>query len=194
MKNRPDESRIVSLGPLAPTVPEAGPLASTVPSPAAAVRIDRIVLEAAALDSGERTYFLEQLVTEDPRLLAEARRLLDAAAEVSDSFLAVPAADHLAAEHRTSADRTPAEPPPIAPEERYQVGEQLGAGGMAEVFRAHDRQLDRPVALKCLTLSDPDILARCLREARNQARVRHNHVLDVYETGELNGKPFIAMR
>ena len=78
--------------------------------------------------------------------------------------------------------------------ERYALGDCLGEGGMARVFRAFDRKLSRSLALKFMTRDEPALVHRFLREARLQAQVRHDHVLDVYDTGELGGRPYIAMR
>lgn len=156
------------------------------------LRLDEIVLAAASLDTSERTAYLQQLTQDHPSLVEQARRLLAAASEVSESFLAEPAGQWLdSAPLSLPEDATET---PVPAEERYVLGELLGRGGMAEVYRAHDHQLDRPVALKLLAPGDPVNLSRCLREARGQARVRHDHVLDVYDTGELNGRPFIALR
>lgn len=74
---------------------------------------------------------------------------------------------------------------------RYAVGSLLGRGGMASVYRAFDRLLEREVALKVLNRAHAEPY---LREARSQARVRHDNVLEVYEAGELDGRPYIAMR
>ena len=80
------------------------------------------------------------------------------------------------------------------PAERYELGPVLGSGGMGRVVEAFDRQLDRKVALKFLTYPDPNVLEMFQSEARSQARVRHDHVLEVYDIGELKGRPFISMR
>jgi serine/threonine-protein kinase len=78
--------------------------------------------------------------------------------------------------------------------ERFEIGEMLGQGGMAMVFKAYDHSLKRSVALKFLKSDDPDRIARFLREAQAQARVVHENVCKIYEVGELDGKPFIAMQ
>jgi serine/threonine-protein kinase len=72
----------------------------------------------------------------------------------------------------------------------------IGYGGMAGVYLAHDRELDRPVALKLLAehLADDDAFrARFVREARIAARLSHPNVVQVYDTGEEEGRPFIVM-
>jgi protein kinase-like protein len=82
----------------------------------------------------------------------------------------------------------------VAPEQRYEVGEVLGTGGMGEVHRAFDRSLGRAVALKFLLNDDAGRLARFRQEAAAQARVEHPNICRVYEVGELEGRPFIAMQ
>jgi serine/threonine-protein kinase len=79
-------------------------------------------------------------------------------------------------------------------EERFQIGAPLGEGGMGKVYRCYDAALRRQVALKLLKSDDPDRLARFLREAQAQARVDHENVCKIYEVGELEGKPYIAMQ
>jgi serine/threonine-protein kinase len=78
--------------------------------------------------------------------------------------------------------------------QRYERGELLGEGGMGQVYRAYDTALKRPVALKFLRSDDPERIARFLREAQAQARVDHGNVCKVYEAGELDGRPYIAMQ
>ena len=73
---------------------------------------------------------------------------------------------------------------------RYEVVGLLGAGGMGEVYRATDPQLDRDVAIKVLpqeTVADPQALARFHREARIVAALSHPNLLCVYDFGEHDG-------
>src|ERR671932_2860241 len=78
----------------------------------------------------------------------------------------------------------------------YRVIAPLGAGGMGAVYRAHDEKLGRVVALKVLppeAVAQPDRRRRFLQEARAASALNHPHILTVYEVGEEDGKPFIAM-
>ncbi len=77
---------------------------------------------------------------------------------------------------------------------RFRIERFLGAGGMGKVFRAFDRKLERPVALKLLTLSDAAAAKRFLAEARAQARVDHPNVCQVFDAGEVRGRRFIVMQ
>ncbi len=155
------------------------------PGPLDLTRIGEIVLAAAALDAGEREEYLRQVTVTQPVLLAEVRRRLALAASLPESFLAVPAAELLEVTERLDSEDGA---------ERYAIEDQVGQGGMATVYKAFDRQLQRPVALKLLDRTAPDARRRFLGEAQAQARVRHDNVLEVYETGDLDGQPFIAMR
>jgi serine/threonine protein kinase len=80
---------------------------------------------------------------------------------------------------------------------RYRIVERLGAGGMGVVYRAHDPQLEREVALKLLRAKpggEQQLMAsRMLREAKSAARIRHSNVVTVYDAGEVSGRAFIAM-
>jgi eukaryotic-like serine/threonine-protein kinase len=81
-------------------------------------------------------------------------------------------------------------------EGRYRVEEVLGRGGMASVYLARDAELERPVAVKVLAehLADqPDFRDRFLREARLAAQLSHPNVVQVFDVGEEDGKPFIVM-
>jgi len=83
---------------------------------------------------------------------------------------------------------------PSSLDERYDNIEFLGEGGMGTVYRGRDRRLGRMVAIKLLKGVDSTLGERFLQEARSQARIQHDHVCRVYEAGEINGEPFIAMQ
>src|SRR5512140_2290278 len=67
---------------------------------------------------------------------------------------------------------------------------------MGVVYRAVDDQLHRPVAIKFLppaSVIDPDRLARFKNEARALAALNHPHIVTIYEVGDADAEPFIAM-
>jgi hypothetical protein len=77
----------------------------------------------------------------------------------------------------------------------YRIVEKIGAGGMGEVYRAHDERLDRDVAVKVLPgelAVDPERLTRFEREARAAAGLDHPNILAVHELGVHEGRPFIV--
>jgi Tol biopolymer transport system component len=80
--------------------------------------------------------------------------------------------------------------------DRYKVTAELGRGGMATVFHAHDPRFDREVAIKVLPrefLHDSTFRARFEREAKAIAKIQHPHILPVYDFGEHDGQPYIVM-
>jgi serine/threonine protein kinase len=80
--------------------------------------------------------------------------------------------------------------------DRYAVGELLGRGGMAEVYLATDRVLDRPVALKILggwLANDATFVERFRREALAAARVSHPNLVAVFDAGSEDGVHYIVM-
>jgi serine/threonine-protein kinase len=79
---------------------------------------------------------------------------------------------------------------------RYRLEAPIGAGGMAEVFRALDTTLDRPVAVKILApqyAKDPSFVDRFRREAQAAARLNHPNVVSVYDSGSDDGTHYIVM-
>jgi eukaryotic-like serine/threonine-protein kinase len=79
---------------------------------------------------------------------------------------------------------------------RYRVERPLGHGAMSTVDLAHDVELDREIALKRLAENlarDDDLRARFQREARLAARLTHPNVVQIFDVGEDDGRPFIAM-
>jgi len=76
----------------------------------------------------------------------------------------------------------------------FVLGRLLGEGGMGMVYQAFDPQLGHVVALKLMRRQDPALLARFQREARAQAKVEHPNICKVFEVGQIDSLPFIAMQ
>ncbi|MFN8110163.1 MAG: Stk1 family PASTA domain-containing Ser/Thr kinase [Thermoleophilia bacterium] len=79
---------------------------------------------------------------------------------------------------------------------RYEILEQLGTGGMARVYRAHDPILGRDVAVKVLAeryASDPAFVERFRREASSAAGLNHPNIVQVFDRGEASGTYYIVM-
>ncbi len=78
----------------------------------------------------------------------------------------------------------------------YKIKEQIGAGGMGEVYRAEDIRLSRNVAIKALPdafAQDAERLARFEREARLLAALNHPNIASIYGLEQADGKPFLVM-
>ncbi|PRP96738.1 serine/threonine-protein kinase [Enhygromyxa salina] len=79
---------------------------------------------------------------------------------------------------------------------RYEIDSRLGSGGMGVVYRAHDPDLERAVAVKLLhadSSTDDKARARMLREARALAKLAHPNVITVFDVGTDDGQVFVAM-
>ena len=77
----------------------------------------------------------------------------------------------------------------------YTIVAPLGAGGMGEVFRAHDARLGRDVAIKILSphrASEPDALARMVRESRMVAALEHPAIVTIHDVGEDGGQFYLV--
>jgi len=77
----------------------------------------------------------------------------------------------------------------------YRILEEIGSGGMGEVYRARDDRLGRDVALKVLKPSlaqDQDRLRRFEQEARSAAALSHPNIVAIYDIGMHNGAPYIV--
>ncbi len=79
---------------------------------------------------------------------------------------------------------------------KYEIREEIGHGGMATVYRAHDTRLDRPVALKIMhphLQAAHEARVRFAREARSVAKLKHPNILDIYDySGEESEESYIA--
>jgi serine/threonine protein kinase/tetratricopeptide (TPR) repeat protein len=79
---------------------------------------------------------------------------------------------------------------------RYEILQLLGEGGMGAVYKARDRELDRPVALKLIRpelASNPSILARFKQELLLSRQVTHKNVIRIFDLGDADGVKFITM-
>ncbi len=79
---------------------------------------------------------------------------------------------------------------------KYQVIKHIATGGMGAVYKAIDIDLRREVALKILPPElavNPTALARFRREARSAAKLRHEHIVTIYECGEAAGTHYLAL-
>jgi serine/threonine protein kinase len=77
----------------------------------------------------------------------------------------------------------------------YEIQSLIGAGGMGEVYRAHDARLDRTVAIKVLPISysaDRDRLQRFAQEARSAAALNHPNILSIFDIGDTRGAPYVV--
>ncbi len=101
----------------------------------------------------------------------------------------------ISATSATVADTRPT-PAKGALPERYQLGKQLGAGGMGEVLLASDRQIERDVAIKRMRMEPtPGAVARFIREAKIQGRLDHPAIVPVHELAtDAEGRPFFVMK
>ncbi len=139
---------------------------------------ERVFQEALDLPAAERAGFLDRACAGDVGLRREVEGLLRSAEALPQGFLA-------------GGGRSPE---CVGP---YVLERRLGRGGQGSVFLAFDARLQRRVALKLLGSGLPptdEMLRRFRREAEAAARLQHPGICPVFESGELDGRPYIAMR
>src|SRR5688572_502483 len=144
-------------------------------------QIERLYHEAQARPPGTRAAFLGEACAGDAALRREVEVLLESPA-TAEGFLAAPAFPLANLTGRRVGV--------------YQVGEQIGAGGMGEVYRARDTRLGRDVAIKVLPgglIADRDRLARFEREARMLAALNHPNIATIHGVEEADGMRALVM-
>jgi serine/threonine protein kinase/TolB-like protein/Tfp pilus assembly protein PilF len=156
-------------------------------------RIEQLVQAALECEPAARAALLERECASDQELRAEVESLL-ASAQPAEKFL----------ESNILKDATGLFKEIDAPGSLigrqigpYSVHEQIGSGGMGEVYLAQDVRLGRKVALKLLDphlIGDTKTRARFFREARLAASLDHPNICTVHEVGEAEGRPYIAMQ
>ena len=83
---------------------------------------------------------------------------------------------------------------PVSDWDRYEFLSLIGRGGMGAVYKARDRRLARLVALKFLRADDALFVARFQQEASTLARFDHPNICHIFEVGQVEGKPYLAMQ
>lgn len=156
-----------------------------------AQQITRIFHSAIAREGAERRAFLDGACADDSELRREVEDLIKSH-ESAGSFIDSPAyeqgADLLSGGR--AAQKRPGQS--IGP---YKIISLVGAGGMGEVYRAHDSRLGREVALKLLPdslASGTDGVRRFQQEARAASALNHPNILAIYDIGEHEGSPYIV--
>jgi serine/threonine protein kinase/tetratricopeptide (TPR) repeat protein len=150
-------------------------------------RVKDVLAGALARAADGRQAYLDAACRDDAPLRAEVERLL----ELNDragTFLETPAARLLDDGRRSEnlSGRVIGS---------YRLAARLGAGGMGDVYLAHDAKLDRPVALKFLApefAENRDRLRRFHQEARAASTLNHPHIVVVHDFGELEGRPYLV--
>ncbi|HLJ46116.1 MAG TPA: protein kinase [Bryobacteraceae bacterium] len=154
-------------------------------------RVEEIVLDSLALAGARRADYLDSACGNDKELRGEVDSLL--AQEIqAKTFLEKPALE-VAAKALASEAASMLLGRTVGP---YRVDALLGAGGMGEVYRGWDPRLRRVVALKFMAsefLSDAAAVEQFQREARAASALSHPGICTVYDVGDIDGRPFIAM-
>jgi serine/threonine protein kinase len=149
-------------------------------------RVKRVLERALACEGSERQAYLAEACGADTVLRARIDRLLGAGDRV-ETFLEAPAVLMLEPHVREDLSGRVVD--------SYQLVSRLGAGGMGEVYLAHDAKLDRPVALKFLSphlAVDRDRLRRFHQEARAASGLNHPHIVVVHDFGEIDDRPYLV--
>jgi serine/threonine protein kinase len=149
-------------------------------------RIKEIFAAALALSPDARHAYLLSACGDDIALRRHVEDLL-VSYDQADTFLETPA-DVIKVFSVTSLEGRRIGP--------YTLSSRIGAGGMGEVYKAHDTRLDRPVAIKVLpshVASDALAHDRFEREARAVAALNHPHICTLHDVGNQDGIDFLVM-
>jgi serine/threonine protein kinase/Tol biopolymer transport system component len=160
-----------------------------------AARWERVkeMLEAALrLPVGERPAYLDKECGDDAELRREVESLIASHEKAGSQFLGVAAANLTNLVPPAAASGTPAGTL-LGP---YRIVEEIGRGGMGVVLLAEDTRLGRKVAIKLIApelARDEHAVARFLRETRLIASLNHPNIAVLYDAGEIENRPYLAM-
>ncbi len=151
-------------------------------------KVDRIFESALGRPFGERAVFLGEACAGDEELRREVESLI--AHDRAGSFMEKPASED-------AARLIVKDGPPLVGQTigAYKILKTLGAGGMGEVYLAHDTRLNRPAALKLLSAhltTDEERVGRFRQEALAASALNHPNIITIYEIGNMGGRDFIA--
>ncbi|HEY0928314.1 MAG TPA: serine/threonine-protein kinase [Gemmatimonas sp.] len=159
-------------------------------------QLEPLLDAALALPAERRHAYLHVACGEDEGMRDKLEQLIRHA-DTPDPFLDAPAAERFAALLATpsSAADVLSEALTEALADRYRIVRELGRGGMATVYLAHDIRHDREVAIKMLRHSVGTLLGadRFHTEIRLTAGLRHPHVLPLFDSGEADGRLYYVM-
>jgi len=160
-------------------------------------RIEELYHSALARTKEDRRQFLADACKDDASLRKEVESLLGADSGAAD-FMEAPAVE-VAAKLLTPQEIAEHGPKPLEPGtfiSHYRIISKIGAGGMGEVYRAHDPRLQRDVAIKILagtSSSDAERLRRFELEARSTAALNHPNIVAIYDVGTWEyGTPYVV--
>ncbi len=154
-------------------------------------KVKAIFDSVVEIEKKERSAFFETACAGDEALRGEVEALL-AASESAGDFLETPFAG-VVAESLARGSTESLQPGQIFG--RYEIRDKIGGGGMGEVFRAQDLELDRPVAIKILhtdAIADRERRRRFVQEARSASALNHPNILTVHEIGTVHESHYIA--
>jgi hypothetical protein len=161
--------------------------------------VEQLYHSAMGRDQSDRAAFLEEACKDDDALRREVESLLAVQGKAT-TFIESPALE-VAAQLLTKEEVEQGGPTPLPAGtaiSHYQIIEKIGAGGMGEVYRAHDPRLGRDVAVKILPqgfVPDPERLRRFEQEARAAAALNHANIVAIYDVGTWQyGTPFCGLR
>ncbi len=146
------------------------------------------------LERGERPS-VDALLAEHPELAGELAEYLDGVRMIHAALHDAPPAPHVKA-IAGAAEQPPRDAPPQVLGD-YELGRELGRGGMGIVYEARQLSLNRQVALKVLPFAavlDQRQIARFRNEAQAAAQLHHPHIVPVYAVGHERGIHFYAMQ
>ena len=160
-------------------------------------KVEQIYHSALEREPSQRATFLNEACAGDEGLRREVESLL-AQEGATGSFLETPALEVAARSLAQEQAGSEGDGGGLVGKtlSRYRVLAKLGAGGMGEVYRAHDERLDRDVAMKVLpthTLADEAARKRFRKEALALSKLNHPNVATVYDFDTQDGVDFLVM-
>lgn len=148
-------------------------------------RVEELFHAALARTPQERSQFLKDGCGVDEQLRREVQRLLESSDSADEFLEGSPLSSGVQVAHLA----------PGTMMGRFRIVELIGAGGMGEVYRAHDDQLRRDVAVKVLPAAfaqDTERMRRLEQEARAAGMLNHPNIVVVYDIGIENGSPYVV--